>query len=160
VELDLRDAERPVERPGLDVDVLHPAVRHDDELPEHHAAADEQVVLALGVPDRGGLPAGEQPAPDLQRADPGEDRPRPRPVEEQDADDERRRGEHAEGQGERRPAGECEPWRDPRPLDVVRVESLVRSRSGRHTRIVAQARGRAGGAPRRRAAVGGSGAWN
>src|SRR5690606_2892293 len=49
VQRDGAEAERPRERPRLDVDELHPAVRHDDEPAEHDAAAYDEVVLVLGV---------------------------------------------------------------------------------------------------------------
>ena len=38
--------------PGGHVDVLHPAVRHDDQLAEEDAAGDQQVVGPLGVAPR------------------------------------------------------------------------------------------------------------
>ena len=55
MELDLGDAELARERPGLDVDVLHAAVGHDDERAEHDAVADQEVVVTLRVADRADL---------------------------------------------------------------------------------------------------------
>ena len=58
--------------PARHVDELHPPVRHDREPGDQHAAANEQVVLTLGVAPRGEAPARGH----ARRARP---RPTPRP---------------------------------------------------------------------------------
>ena len=51
-----REPERALDRPGGDVDELHPPVRDHRQAREEDAAADEQVVLALGVAPRANAP--------------------------------------------------------------------------------------------------------
>ena len=55
-----RQAEGALERAGRHVDELHPAVRHDRQAREHHAAPDEQVVLPLRVAPRAVAPPDER----------------------------------------------------------------------------------------------------
>ena len=115
--------EEPVDRAGRDVDELHPAVGHDGQPPDHHAAADQQVVLAFGVPP-GAVAAPEQHGRD---AGAGEDDQRRRPdaagspAAEPDADP---GGQQHDG-GDRAEQGEPSPPQPRRRVMPVQMSDEV-----------------------------------
>ena len=74
-----REAERALERPGGHVDELHPPVRDHRHAEEEDAAADEQVVLALGIAPGAHAPRRRRPRrPPRARARQRRRSPRPR----------------------------------------------------------------------------------
>ena len=67
------EAEGALQRSGLDLDELHPAVRDGDQGAEQDAMGDVEVVLALDVPpgrSRSGRPATSRKDDDHRRRDP------------------------------------------------------------------------------------------
>ena len=74
VQLHRGQVERPLQRPGGDVDELHPGVRDDRQPADQQPVADQQVVVALGVPP--GLDGADD---DERRAPRRAPRRRPRP---------------------------------------------------------------------------------
>ena len=62
VQVHAGDPEHLLERAGLHVDVLHPAVGHDDQPAEHHAVPDVEVLVALGVGPPARVAAHQHPA--------------------------------------------------------------------------------------------------
>jgi hypothetical protein len=126
VQVELGDPVRLVERAGLDVDVLHAAVGHHDELAEERSPGDVELLVLLGVPPPPGVAPDQPPPPadDGRQDDERGEEEQHRSVEQEVEGHED--GDHQCGGDEQQPAAHHgEPGRDALPRGSRRCEEVV-----------------------------------